>query len=49
MVLVAIAIDPSFDKHEIRYERRNLALQNGGVTPNYVLIFAVRLIELIDH
>lgn len=49
VIFVAVAVNPRFDKHKIRYERRNLALQYGGVTPNYVLIFAVRLVELIDN
>lgn len=48
-VLIAIAIQPSFDKDKVSDERRNLALQDGGVSSNDVLILGTGLIELIDN
>lgn len=49
VVLVAIAVDPSLNKHEIRNEWRNLALQDSGIAPDNVLVLTVRLVELIHH
>lgn len=47
-VFFAGVVDPRFDKHEIGNEGWDLALQDGGVTPDYVLVFGFSNVVLVD-
>lgn len=49
MILDAIVIDPSLNVHEIGNERWHFALQDGGIAPDGIVGFTVRLIELIHN
>lgn len=48
-VLLSGVVDPRIDEHEIGDEGRNLALQNGGITADDVLVFSLRNVVLVDN
>lgn len=48
-ILKAIVGQPSVDRHKVGHERRQIALQNGGISAQHKLIDNAGLVELGDH